>query len=327
MHFRNLTQQRGAAGACKAGGHTVDRLTRTLGKRHAMFFSEFGHAAYKLRACKDGSGPDGNVALRFRPLIQTDRAARFQKGVPDQALVSELVRKRGLALGSFLEEILQCAGVPPCQQTVQTPDSLIKTVVRFRTDRDDGEFPVHHAPDLRGDPNDHPVILNHFGVFDADFRKSARNRFVCNKYAGNDQRTEKVPLPAFIQSGMRHKRRRRCPDFPRLPEGFLTENFRFEYEFNKILRIRTLHNKFPALVSGDGNLSGRCLEHHIGSLRKAPVAFQQNLPERKHLRTEKFENEIFPGLSDVPLHPFSSRNGLFHSFFPSSGFDKAYLAI
>ena len=50
MHFRDLTQQGRAAGACKTGGNLVDLFPRAFGQSHPVRLPELGHPADKFRA-------------------------------------------------------------------------------------------------------------------------------------------------------------------------------------------------------------------------------------------------------------------------------------
>ena len=159
MHLGDLPQQRFTSGNCKLLRDPVHLLSGAFRKHNTVFFSELRHTADKLRARHDGSCGDSDIAFRFGPLLQPDAPATFQQGIFDQALISEFIRKRGIAFRSFQQQILKSAGMSPGKQTVQAPDLFIEIVVCLRTDCNHGKLIVHQTPYFCGNPRDHLVIL------------------------------------------------------------------------------------------------------------------------------------------------------------------------
>ena len=102
------------------------------------------------------------------------------------------------------------------------------------------------------------IAVNEFGVADAELGKFAAALLI-DTDPGDDQRTEKISLAAFVDAAVRsdYQRSRICGGGRR---RFRTlkiesmENFRFQSVEYKLFSSASLHHEFAAFISDDGGM-------------------------------------------------------------------------
>ena len=169
----------------------------------------------------------------------------LQERFLDNARVRKFIRQRAGTFRFFREQILNDARMSPAEQAVEVAELLVKIVVTLRPDRDDIDGGAGCRPDDFRERPDPRIGSDSLAVLDAGIEKRPRHR-VIHVNSGNDERTEEIAFPAFIDAEMRLEHFWRMDLL--VAELRLFQDFRLELELDELLNPPSLKQKLGTLL-------------------------------------------------------------------------------
>jgi len=277
VRFGYLVKARPTVTGDKFLGCRIDGRGSTLGKFHFVFSAQIAQSRDKFIARQYGRGGDGEVCLRFVALHKLDSSSQLHQRVGDHAFVMRKLitdgahRRRIHAMGEG-HQILDDAGMAPCQKSVDTFHFRVKPVIGLVANRDHGvEAAGCVANQLRQFGNA-PVAADVLGIPDAG-GLPGRDHGGVDVNARNAQRPEKIPLAAFIHADA--GREQFGIQNSLVAEFDFLEDFRLQDKFDKLLRALALHNQLAAFVEDDVGLFLLARKPRVGHLAKFEIIAAQ----------------------------------------------------
>src|SRR5207249_3659332 len=113
VRFRDTLQDLRAVGGDEVAGYLLD-LRRGTARQLALELLPLGmHPIDKPLARQDRGGGDGDIALRFGPLLKDNAATFLHERALDERRVGELIGQGARTIAANLEQVLDDPGVAP----------------------------------------------------------------------------------------------------------------------------------------------------------------------------------------------------------------------
>jgi A/G-specific adenine glycosylase len=167
--------------------------------------------------------------------------------------------------------------VSPCQQIVQIREFFVEHIVFFRPDEHDVCCQAGRTSNFRSELSDPIVRADFFAIRDSERKESARDLAI-DVHAGDDQRSEKVSFPAFIDPEVWFEHRR--IENLLVADPSLFQDFRLKVKPDEIVRLFSLNNDLrPLFIDGDGQFCFLREKDRVGSIDKFESLIPQKLSE------------------------------------------------
>ena len=221
-----------------------------FGELEAPFFFGVGQPIDEFFTGQDGGGGHGVIAFSFGLLAEFDFSSFGHQGALQHDGIGELIAQGGRTLGLPLAEVLDDARMAPGEEAVEIANLFVKRIVFLRRDNDDladqaggGTYNIRHFADLG-------VGADRFAVADAGFEELAGDGVV-RVGAGDDERTEKIALAAFIDAEVRGEAFGVVEVL--VAEAGFAEDFGFQGELDEVCGLLALDHRLGAFfIDGHG---------------------------------------------------------------------------